>query len=197
MVLCAALVGCDSKPDAPFGFKWGQTVKETVAQNLKGAKVDGDDGDILAFISADSAPQPVQYDGRYYLSFIPSLGLTSATFSTPVDKGGPFFNEGRTVYNAIAKKLDEKYGVAKSINEKNDSGGAGFYECLKNESCGVWERTYNSDGMKVKLNVEPSPGQLMSGLSKGYVRVKYEYLTPEMIKKVQDKMAKEEKANNF
>lgn len=190
------LAGCDNKPDAPFGLKWGQSVKETIGQNLKGAKVDGDEN-LVVFIHADSAPEPVQYRGRYFFVFSSGEGLTSASFSTQVDENGVFFNEGRSVYDSISKKLEEKYGPPKFINEKVDRDGPEFYSCIKEDGCGLWERSYRYDGMDIKLSVKPTPGKLMDGFAKAYINVEYEYLTDEMKKKMFDKMKKQNDSNNF
>lgn len=199
-ILVALLVvlvsGCDSKPKAPFGFEWGQTVDETISQNLKGAKVSDKDS-FLAFVSAESAPEPVQYEGKYFLSFTKGLGLTSATFSTGVDKNGYFFNQGRTTYNSIAQKLEEKYGKPKKVTENVERDGNEFYECIKNESCGQWEREYSKDGMKIILKVESNHGSLIDDFPKGDVSVRYEYLTKEMIQKVNSVEKEKEKSNNF
>jgi len=190
------IAGCDSKPDAPFGFKWGQTVKQTLSQNLKDAKVSGNE-DTLIFISAHSAPQPVPYSGWYRLVFTPGVGLTSASFSTPVDEGGFFFNEGRNVYSSISKKLEEKYGPPQNVNESMARDGAEFYSCIKEDGCGKWERTYQHDGVKIKLSVRPTPGKLMDGLSKAYIGVDYEYYTEKMKKESLEKSEKKYSSNNF
>lgn len=196
MLAVLLVSGCDRKPEAPFGLKWGQTVKQTLAQNLKNAKLTGDDS-ILAFIHADSVPEPVQYKGRYYLTFSPELGLTSVTFSTKVDEESIYFNQGRTIYSQISKRLEEKYGPPQKINENVERDGAEFYTCIREDGCGKWERTYLNKGMNVKLSVEPTPGDIMDGFAKGYVEVRYEYLTNEMQEKMFDRMKKKENSNNF
>lgn len=190
------IVGCDSKPDAPFGFKWGQTVKETVSQNLKNADVENV-SDLMTFIHADSAPEPVQYVGRYFLTFYPEFGLTSALFSAKVDEESVFFNQGRTIYNQISKKLEEKYGPPIKIDEKVDRDGAEFYSCIKEDGCGKWARVYHKNGMNIKLSVEPASGRLMDGFAKGYIQVQYEYFTDKMKQELINKVDKEEKSNNF
>lgn len=190
------IAGCDSKPDAPFGFKWGQTVNETVAQNLKNSDVRGDES-LVSFIHADSAPEPVQYKGRYFLTFYPEFGLTTASFLTEVDEESVFFNQGRVIYNQINKKLEEKYGPPSKVDENVERDGAEFYSCIKEKGCGKWERSYHKNGMNVKISVEPAVGSLMDGFSKGYIQVSYEYFTEKMKEKLIDKMKKKEISNNF
>ncbi len=194
--LALFLQGCDNKPVAPFGFKWGQTVEQTINQNLEGAEI-SDKNDVIAFISADSAPEPVQYEGRYYLSFMKGLGLTSASFSTNVDRNSYFFNQGRNIYSSISQKLEEKYGAPVKINENVSRDGNEFYECLKHESCGQWSREYSKDGMKVILRVESAPGSLMDDFPKGTVSVRYEYFSKEMMQKLNAEEEKKQKSNNF
>lgn len=60
------LSACDNMPDAPFGFKWGQSVKYTLEQNIEDLKIEGDEKKIV-FAASDSAPLPSTYAGRYNL----------------------------------------------------------------------------------------------------------------------------------
>ncbi|BBJ59134.1 hypothetical protein EAS17NKHM_025300 [Enterobacter asburiae] len=100
------LSACDDFPDAPFGFKWGQSVKDTLAQNIEGLKVEGDEKKFV-FADSDSAPIPSTYTGRYHLMFIPGRGLTHISFSVLVDKNSKEFIEGANVYKDIGDFLDK------------------------------------------------------------------------------------------
>lgn len=75
------LSACDDLPEAPFGFKWGQSVKDTLAQNIDGLKVDGDEKKVV-FAASDSAPIPSTYAGRYNLMFIAGRGLRKVRTSS-------------------------------------------------------------------------------------------------------------------
>ncbi len=189
------LTGCDNKPDAPFGFKWGQTIQQTIDQKLAGTKVNNTG--FVGFISADTAPKPASFEGRYFLGFMGGLGLTSVSFSTPVDANGYFFNQGRKVYGDMSQKLEQKYGSPVEIKEKVSRDGADFYECIKDESCGTWQRKYQKDGMTITLNVEPSPGRLMDAMSKGYVSVRYEFVSKEELDKEVKRYKDKKESNNF
>lgn len=189
------LAGCDNKPDAPFGFKWGQTIQQTVDQKLAGTKVD--DSGFIGFISADTAPAPASFNGRYFLGFIGGLGLTSVSFSTPVDTNGYFFNEGKVVYGDMDQKLHQKYGSPVEIKEEVSRDGAEFYECIKNDSCGIWQRKFQKDGMTVTLKMESIPGRLMDGMPKGYVNVRYEYVSKDDLKKEEKRSKERKESNNF
>ena len=189
------LTGCDNKPDAPFGFKWGQTIQQTIDQKLAGTKVNNTG--FVGFISADTAPKPASFEGRYFLGFMGGLGLTSVSFSTPVEANGYFFNQGRKVYGDMSQKLEQKYGSPVEIKEKVSRDGADFYECIKDESCGTWQRKYQKDGMTITLNVEPSPGRLMDAMSKGYVSVRYEFVSKEELDKEVKRYKDKKESNNF
>lgn len=194
-IACVFISGCDSKPDAPFGFEWGQSVQDVSKLNIDGLKIN--DHKMMVFATANTAPKPAQYDGKYHLTFTPMYGLKGVSFSTAVDENSWFFNQGRRVYDDISSQLEEKYGPPKQIVEKVERDGAQFYSCLKEEGCGKWERTYEYRGMIVTLSVNPSPGKLVDSLAKAYVGVDYEYYTDEMKKKEAEKYMNKKNTNNF
>lgn len=195
-VISILLSGCDAKPDAPFGLKWGESVNSLLKRNLNEAKVSGSE-DTIMFVNSKSAPDPAPYNGRYHFAFLPDIGLYAVSYSAWVDENGVFFNQGKEVYNSISKKLQEKYGPPSAIRESVKRDGIEFYSCLKEDGCGEWSRDYQYKGMTVTLVVEPAPGRLMDGFAKGSVNVKYSYLTEDMKKKEIKKMKANERANNF
>lgn len=183
IVMCLFIAGCDQKPEAPFGFKWGQSISEVEKLGLSKFKVDGEPT-YLQIASVDSAPQEV-YDAKWFiLSFMPDSGLMGITmYSKGVDENSYYFNTGRALYNKLSLMLEDKYGKPISVNEKVDKDGDDFYLCLQNKSCGSWLREYSKDGVKVTLSVSPHPGQLLASQPKASIQVSYEYYTDDMKRK--------------
>ena len=190
------LLGCDSKPQAPFGFEWGQSLEKTKSQNLKGLEVKGD-YDYVTFVYANSAPEESQFKGRYFLILRPDFGLTSISFSKGVDPTSMLFDEGKKVYDSISAKLEQKYGKPSTINEHMDRDGTEFYDCLRSEECGKWERYFVKDGMSITLKMSPISGDLIPDIPKAYVKVEYEYFTEEMKQKDIKQQIKKHEKNNF
>jgi len=193
--LLLALAGCDQKPQAPFGFEWGQTIEKTKTQNLRKMDVN-DEYSYVTFIHADSAPDPSAYSGRYFLVFRPKFGLTNISFSKDVDQSSMLFDEGQRIYNDIAAKLEKKYGKPLEILEKMDRDGTEFYDCLSKEGCGQWERKYKNKDMSIILKMQPA-GMLIPDFAKGSVNVEYEYFTDDMRKEDFNSSHDKGKDNNF
>lgn len=175
-----ALVGCDNKPNAPFGFKWGQTVDDIKKENLPGFEVHGDSG-LVQFVTVKNAPSDAYDASSFHLSFMPINGLTGITmFSKGVDASSYYFNDGKTLYNKLAAMLEEKYGKPVKVNEKVTKDGDDFYFCVQDKSCGSWTREYEKDGVHVELTVKSSPGIPVAHQPKGYIQVTYDYFTDDM-----------------
>ncbi|MBR7326203.1 hypothetical protein G3W20_28855 [Klebsiella pneumoniae] len=51
--------------------------------------------------------------------------------------------------------------------------------------------------MTITLNVEPSPGRLMDAMSKGYVSVRYEFVSKEELDKEVKRYKDKKESNNF
>lgn len=187
IIACSiVLAGCDQKPQAPFGFKWGQSAEDVKKLGLPDFKLDGDPGG-LQFAYTKRAPSEVYDADRFSLVFMPHLGLTNVRMSSKlVDENSFYFNNGRMLYLKLSSMLEEKYGPPKIITEKADKDGDNFYNCLQDESCGAWEREYEKDNVKVKLKVDPVSGQLMNTMGKAWITLEYEYLTDEMVNKIKD-----------
>lgn len=190
------LSACHDLPDAPFGFEWGQSVKDTVAQNIEGFKVEGDEKKVV-FAASDSAPIPSTYAGRYNLMFIAGRGLTHITFSVNVDKDSTSFIEGAKVYKDISNILDRKYGAPVLVKESVSDEKHGFYNCLKNTTCGEWHRDYDFNGMKVTLSARPVPYNADAGDPNGIISVKYEYYTDAMKRADAKKFGADNYSNGF
>ncbi|WP_145574174.1 hypothetical protein [Yersinia alsatica] len=200
IIACSiVLAGCDQKPQAPFGFKWGQSVEDVKKLSLPDFKVDGE-ANTVQIVSTDGAPSKVYDAERFLLVFMPHLGLTNIKmYSKSVDENSFYFNNGRSLYLKLSSMLEEKYGIPKKITEKADKDGDDFYFCLQDESCGVWSREYEKDNVKVTLKVNPVPGQLMGSMGKAWITIEYEYLTDEMVNKIKEinkKSVKNEEAES-
>ncbi len=169
------LAGCDNKPDAPFGFKWGQTVEDIKKESLPGFKVSGNT-DSTQFIVVKQSPE-VEVDADYFLLFLsPSQGLDGVNmFSKGVDSESFYFNEGKSLYGKLSSMLEEKYGKPVKVIEKVEKDGDDFYFCLQEKSCGSWSRWYEKDGVRIELSVKSTPGDLMASQPKGLIEVAYEY----------------------
>lgn len=177
------LYGCDNKPEAPFGFKWGQSVEDVKKLSLPNFKVEGDPN-LVQFVHVDGSPNKELDAERFFLVFEPNDGLTTITMqSKSVDKDGYYFKEGRELYQKLSLTLEDKYGPPKKIVEKVERDDVSFYFCLKEESCGVWKREYEKNGVTVVLEVEPSPGQFIDSMGKASISISYEYFTDEVNKK--------------
>lgn len=190
-----ALAGCDQKPQAPFGFEWGQTIEKTKSQNLRNMDLDYEYS-YVTFIHADSAPEPSVYSGKYFLAFRPKFGLTNISFSKDVDQSSMLFDEGRKIYNDIAEKLEEKYGKPLEVNEKMDRDGTEFYDCLSEKGCGKWERKYKNKDVSILLKMQ-SVGRLIPDFAKASVNVQYEYFTDDMRKEDLKSSSQKGKDNSF
>ncbi|OVZ98990.1 hypothetical protein CBW53_03015 [Yersinia frederiksenii] len=180
LMACVFLSACDNKPDAPFGFKWGQSIEDVKKLDLPGFEVD-EYGSGLSIASAQSAPSDVYDAGHFGLTFMQPVGLMRIIMlSETVDKDDFNFNDGKALYQKISSMLEEKYALPKKITEKVDKDGDKFYFCLQDESCGVWKREYEKDNVKVTLEVSPTHGQLINGIGKAHIVLTYEYLTDKM-----------------
>ncbi|WP_145562697.1 hypothetical protein [Yersinia aldovae] len=205
IIACSiVLAGCDQKPQAPFGFKWGQSVEDVKNLNLPNFKLDGE-ANTVQIVSTDGSPSKAYDAERFILVFIPPLGLTNVKmYSKLVDENSFYFNNGRNLYSKLSSMLEEKYGPPKKVTEKADRDGDSFYNCLQEESCGVWKREYEKDNVKVTLRVDPVGGQPMRNMGKAWITLEYEYLTDEMVNKRKDmnkalaeKEDAESKINNY
>ncbi|CNE63478.1 Uncharacterised protein [Yersinia rohdei] len=204
IVMCLFIAGCDQKPEAPFGFKWGQSLSEVEKLELSKFKVDGEPT-FMQFASVDNAPQEV-YDAQWFqLAFMPASGLMGITmFSNGVDENSYYFNTGRTLYNKLSLMLEDKYGKPKEISEKVNKDGNDFYFCLQDKTCGTWQREYSKDGVNVTLSVRSSPGQLLASQPKANIQVSYEYYPDDVMKKdkeffesIKNKEKKDSIKNNY
>ncbi|WP_336658287.1 hypothetical protein, partial [Leclercia adecarboxylata] len=173
-------------------------------QNMKTSIINGSEVSRLSvaihyvtFVYANSAPEESQFKGRYFLILRPDFGLTSISFSKGVDPTSMLFDEGKKVYDSISAKLEQKYGKPSTINEHMDRDGTEFYDCLRFEDCGKWERNYVKDGMSITLKMSPISGDLIPDIPKAYVNVEYEYFTEEMKQKDIKQQLKKYEKNNF
>lgn len=204
IVMCLFIAGCDQKPEAPFGFKWGQSISEVEKLGLSKFKTDSEPN-FMQFASVDNAPQEV-YDAKWFqLAFMPASGLMGITmFSKGVDENSYYFNTGRTLYNKLSLMLEDKYGKPKEISEKVNKDGDDFYFCLQDKTCGTWQREYSKDGVNITLSVRASPGQLLASQPKANIQISYEYYPDDVMKKdkeffesIKNKEEKDSIKNNY
>lgn len=185
-------MACDKKPEAPFGFKWGQSVSDVKKLKLKEFKVT-DDIEGMQFASSDSSPKGVADADSYSLSFLPLNGLYLITMHTKgVDKSTSDGSEGKALYNRISLILEEKYGKPYSVNEKLRGNANNFYACLEEKDCGKWSRKFKRDGVDVEIELRSRGLSSIKSIAmeQGVVSVSYTYLTEEMKKKEQQNYEK-------
>lgn len=111
---CLALVACDKKPEAPFGFKWGQTAHSIKSMNLNGfyqISLDGGDSQILVKQSPIKSP-PIS---EYFLFVSGPKGLILAEGRTPVVDISQSSGRDKLSkdYNAV---LGELHGAFPKVN---------------------------------------------------------------------------------
>lgn len=188
---CLLLSACDKKPEAPFGFEWGQTIEDVKDKKLTSFKAD-EDMKFMQFASAKSAPKNAYDAESYSLAFLPVSGLSIITmYSKGLDSRTQEPIQAKKLYEKISGMLQEKYGNPLEINEHVNRDGAEFYDCLTNESCGQWKRQYKKEGVSVILEISALGGYLLksANLEKGRVTVSYTYITDEMKEKEKEHQA--------
>ncbi|MEQ2027884.1 hypothetical protein ABLB84_19550 [Xenorhabdus szentirmaii] len=146
------------EPQAPFGLRWGMTIDEVKALNLK--KFDEYQDKLVRTVRVESVPIESKYDGEYFLDFFPlNRGLRSISFG--VNDSGKNYDSLKEKFNLVASNLNNKYGKP-VFDERNAHELAKDYE-------------YNQ--MMVRL-------RLSKGESAPYVLwVSYEYYPTELFTK--------------
>ena len=143
IALAVLVTGCDSKPDAPFGLKWGQSVDSVKKLGLSGLSCD--DGYKGELITCHSGSSPLKQNGKFMLTFndpkYKGLVTIARSYDSTTDKKLLFEQ-----FNKEKVNLEKEYGApVKSLEQYDESRD--FFFCLSDDSCADIKADYESDGV--------------------------------------------------
>ncbi|HHR6141156.1 TPA: hypothetical protein ACS72N_001440 [Providencia alcalifaciens] len=140
-LLALFLSGCDNSPPAPYGFKWGQSMEEVKALNLKGN---------CNIVTCTLTNTPDGTKGKTVLMFHDDLGLVQVLNSQETEKTSK--QAIMNVFNRTGNELKSIYGdpVEKTtkVNDELD-----FIGCLEKIGCSEISEKYNKNGYQAYITV--------------------------------------------
>ncbi|MEQ4640080.1 hypothetical protein ABN072_02215 [Providencia rettgeri] len=152
-LLALFLSGCDNSPPAPYGFKWGQSMEEVKALNLK---------DTTCYSSSCFFKQTPDKNnnfttmaifddkkGLFYISHVDDLNIEGITRKEVLQR-----------FEVASKKLEEKFGKPiNSVSKIDDE--INFVACLEEQNCSDISQEYdNENGYNARLKLKSIKGQI-------------------------------------
>lgn len=159
----ALLAGCDSKPDAPFGFEWGQSVDNVKKLGLSRLSCGDEHKDGFTLCHSESSPSGERGEFIFAFNDPKYKGLVT------IDKKYKATNDKELLleqYNKEKLDLDKKYGSpVKSSNQYDENRD--FFFCLSDESCAEIKADYENDGVMSGVEIRSKDK------NSGYISVYY------------------------
>ncbi|WGL99178.1 hypothetical protein QE177_04665 [Arsenophonus sp. aPb] len=143
------LSGCDNRPDAPFGFKWGQSVEEIKKLNLK--DIDCSEGKDKykgqAFCTAKTSPDDKSEYNEYFLEFTENKGLFNIVRMRLYDKSA--LVNVKKIFEKLNNQIKNEYGKPIKINDRTDENV--YFSCLADDSCEELKTVYKKGDIEVLI----------------------------------------------
>ncbi|WP_446470645.1 hypothetical protein [Xenorhabdus stockiae] len=149
-----SLVGCNKRPDAPFGLEWGQNINSLAELKLKKFKCT-EKQDIqeqkITECTFRYVPEAAEWIDIYSASFInEQLVEINAYMSSRNGYGDNDFSSFNIKFNNAISDLSREYG--KPVEQSDVS-----ITCDNEDNCDGYRAEYKKDGIKIDMSIHKMP----------------------------------------